>query len=73
MYAVHAGLALLSKEKPCMSDTGKEEREWRFYLDDMIDFANAHYLYSDGLGVPGGRIFCGGKMSGVNLDTGRSH
>jgi len=22
-----------------MSDTGKEEREWRFYLDDMTDFA----------------------------------
>jgi len=32
-----------------MSDTGKQEREWRFYLDDMIDFATKVQTYTDGL------------------------
>ena len=30
-----------------MSDDGK--REWRFYLDDMIDFAGTVLAYTDGL------------------------
>jgi hypothetical protein len=41
--------ALLSKEKPCMSDAGKEQREWRFYLDDMLKFARNVQTYTDGL------------------------
>ena len=30
-----------------MSDAG--QREWRFYLDDMIDFAGKVLVYTDGL------------------------
>ncbi|RMH22301.1 MAG: DUF86 domain-containing protein [Gammaproteobacteria bacterium] len=30
-----------------MSDTG--QREWRFYLDDMIDFVGKVLAYTDGL------------------------
>ena len=29
-----------------MSDTGKEEREWRFYLDDMLKFARNVQTYT---------------------------
>ncbi len=32
-----------------MSDKGKAEREWRFYIDDMIDFATKVQTYTDGL------------------------
>jgi len=32
-----------------MSDAGKEQREWRFYLDDMIAFAKKVQTYTDGL------------------------
>ncbi len=31
-----------------MSD-GTFEREWRFYIDDMIGFAEAVVTYTDGL------------------------
>lgn len=34
-----------------MSDTG--QREWRFYLDDMIDFAGKVLAYTDGLDQAG--------------------
>ena len=34
-----------------MSDTGK--REWRFYLDDMIDFGKKVLTYTDGLDQAG--------------------
>ena len=34
-----------------MSDTG--QREWRFYLDDMVDFAGKVLVYTDGLDQPG--------------------
>jgi uncharacterized protein with HEPN domain len=29
-----------------LSDAGK--REWRFYLDDMIEFAERNFTYTDG-------------------------
>ena len=32
-----------------MSDTGKEQREWRFYLDDMLKFARNVQTYTDGM------------------------
>ena len=32
-----------------MSDAEKPEREWRFYLNDMIDFAEKVRLYTEGL------------------------
>jgi hypothetical protein len=35
-----------------MSDTGRSEREWRFYLDDMIAFAQKVRSYTDGLDQP---------------------
>lgn len=34
-----------------MSDAGK--REWRFYLNDMIDFAGKVLTYTDGLDQAG--------------------
>lgn len=34
-----------------MSDASK--REWRFYLDDMIDFAGKGLVYTDGLDQAG--------------------
>lgn len=34
-----------------MSDTG--QREWRFYLDDMIDFAGKALAYTEGLDQAG--------------------
>ncbi|MCG5508971.1 HepT-like ribonuclease domain-containing protein [Ectothiorhodospira lacustris] len=34
-----------------MSDTRK--REWRFYLDDMIDFSGKVFAYTDGLDQAG--------------------
>ncbi|MGC6391806.1 MAG: hypothetical protein ACON5C_08315 [Alphaproteobacteria bacterium] len=34
-----------------MSDTG--QREWRFYLDDMIDFVGKVLAYTDGLDQAG--------------------
>lgn len=34
-----------------MSDTG--QREWRFYLDDMIDFTGKVLAYTDGLDQAG--------------------
>ena len=34
-----------------MSDAG--QREWRFYLDDMIDFAGKVLAYTDGLDQAG--------------------
>ncbi len=34
-----------------MSDTS--QREWRFYLDDMIDFAGKVLVYTDGLDQAG--------------------
>lgn len=33
-----------------MSDTGKTGREWRFYIDDMIDFAGKVLVYTEGMG-----------------------
>ncbi len=33
-----------------MSDTGKTGREWRFYIDDMIDFAEKVLVYTEGMG-----------------------
>ena len=32
-----------------MSDDNKGQREWRFYLDDMIQFARKVQLYTDGM------------------------
>ena len=32
-----------------MSDQNKEQREWRFYLDDMISFSHKVLLYTRGL------------------------
>jgi uncharacterized protein with HEPN domain len=32
-----------------MSDTDRSEREWRFYLDDMIGFAEKVLAYTTGL------------------------
>ena len=32
-----------------MSDAGKEQREWRFYLEDMLKFARNVQTYTDGL------------------------
>ena len=32
-----------------MSDDNKDQREWRFYLDDMIQFAQKVQLYTDGM------------------------
>ena len=32
-----------------MSDAGKDQREWRFYLDDMLKFARNVQTYTDGL------------------------
>ena len=32
-----------------MSDAGSSEREWRFYLDDMIGFAEKVLAYTAGL------------------------
>ena len=32
-----------------MSDNKRPEREWRFYLDDMMDFAQRVLDYTDGL------------------------
>ena len=32
-----------------MSDGERDEREWRFYLDDMIAFAQKVLSYTDGL------------------------
>jgi len=32
-----------------MSDSRRPDREWRFYLDDMIDFARRVQEYTDGL------------------------
>ena len=36
-----------------MSDTGQGAREWRFYLDDMIAFAQKVETYTDGLDQAG--------------------
>jgi uncharacterized protein with HEPN domain len=36
-----------------MSDTGKSNREWRFYLDDMIVFAEAVQRYTLGMDKAG--------------------
>lgn len=33
-----------------MSDTGKTGREWRFYIDDMIDFSEKVLAYTEGMG-----------------------
>ena len=32
-----------------MSDAGRENREWRLYVDDMIGFAGKVLAYTDGL------------------------
>ena len=32
-----------------MSDTGQEPREWRFYVNDMIEFAEKVQLFTDGI------------------------
>lgn len=32
-----------------MSDTGQEPREWRFYVNDMIEFAEKVQLFADGM------------------------
>jgi len=32
-----------------MSDVDKGQREWRFYIEDMIKFAQKVQLYSDGM------------------------
>jgi uncharacterized protein with HEPN domain len=32
-----------------MSDEGKAQREWRFYLDDMATFAQKVQTYTQGL------------------------
>ncbi|AOV16768.1 nucleotidyltransferase [Acidihalobacter aeolianus] len=44
-----------------MSDTS--QREWRFYLDDMIDFAGKVLAYTDGLDQTGF------LASGLNYDA----
>ena len=44
-----------------MSDAGK--REWRIYLDDMIDFAGKVLAYTDGLDQ------AGFVASGLNYDA----
>lgn len=36
-----------------MSDPIKKKREWRFYLDDMIDFAGKVLAYADGFNQAG--------------------
>jgi uncharacterized protein with HEPN domain len=41
-----------------MSDAG--QREWRFYLDDMIDFAAKVLAYTDGLDLTG---FVAGRLT----------
>ncbi len=32
-----------------MSDSKRPSREWRFYVDDMIDFAHQVQIYTNGL------------------------
>lgn len=32
-----------------MSDTSQEPREWRFYVNDMIEFAEKVQLFTDGM------------------------
>jgi len=32
-----------------MSDSGKREREWGFYLEDMLRFAQKAYVYTEGM------------------------
>ena len=32
-----------------MSDTEKADREWRFYVDDMIGFVEKVLTYSEGM------------------------
>lgn len=32
-----------------MSDAGQEPREWRLYVNDMIEFAEKVQLYTDGM------------------------
>ena len=32
-----------------MSDSGKGKREWRFYVNDMIEFAQKIFSYTAGL------------------------
>ena len=44
-----------------MSDAGK--REWRFYIDDMIDFAEKVLAYTEGLDQTGF------EMSGMTYDA----
>ena len=44
-----------------MSDAGK--REWRFYLDDMIEFAERVLTYTDGFER------AGFVMSGLTYDA----
>jgi len=46
-HALRPELRALLKRKPCMSDAAR--REWRFYLDDMIRFAEKVLAYTDGL------------------------
>lgn len=36
-----------------MSDAGKPAREWRFYIDDMIDFAEKVLSYTEGMNQAG--------------------
>ena len=32
-----------------MSDASQEPREWRFYVNDMIEFAEKVQLFTDGM------------------------
>ena len=53
--------ALISNRSGSMSDTSK--REWRFYLDDMIDFAEKVLAYTQGLDQ------AGFEVSGMTYDA----
>lgn len=39
----------MSNGRPSVSDAEHREREWRFYLDDMMAFAQKVQSYTDGL------------------------
>lgn len=39
----------MSKKTPSMSDDAKSQREWRFYILDMIGFADKCLTYTEGM------------------------
>jgi uncharacterized protein with HEPN domain len=52
-----------------MSDAGKDQREWRFYLDDMLKFARNVQTYT---GWRHDLEHYSGRYTGIDIRSGSS-